>query len=150
MEKVNLKNQARLKIKNNRKNLRNQLNALKGLERKSDRLSAILETLPKKIHARMNIEFNYSATFMWVTVRPLYKRFTENDTMLITDWCAGLEKWRFSKNVDSSSGTWNHNLYRRIGYNSYEIEFVTTSNIDGCKLIEKEVTETRKVYEVEC
>ena len=147
---MNLAKDTRKAIRFRRKSLRNEIENLKKMERRTDAIASILETLPKKISTRSDIEISFSSGFIFVQVKPKYKRFTEADTLLIVEWCAKQEKWRFTKDVDSSTGKFQLELFRRGKGFSYYIDFNSTSNIEGCELIEKEVTETRKIYEVKC
>jgi hypothetical protein len=141
---------ARRRIKARRASLRKDLAELKGAERRTDAMARVLETLPKKIKSRANVEINIYGSYVYAIVRPAFERFTDNDTLLITDWCASNSKFEFAKRVNSGSGTWYHELKRWIGYSYYNIEFATISNIDGCELIETETTEVVKRYEVKC
>jgi len=123
---------------------------LKGNERRTDVIANLLDTLPQKIKSRSTIDWYISGHMFYVTVRPAFKRFTENDTILITDWCGRQEKFEFTKEVKSSNGTWNHKLRRWVGWSFYSIEFDTIANVDGCELVEVEETIKQKRFVVKC
>ena len=145
-----LKKAARNLIRAKRNNLRNEMKELRGMERRTDCVSAFLETMPQKVLGRSVIDWSIYGNTIYVSVRPMYKRFTENDTLLVTDWCGSLsEKWRFDKSLNSD-GTWYHEIKRWIGSLYVNVTFETTSNIDGCEIIESEEVTTRKVYRVKC
>lgn len=131
-----------------------ELEQLKNDRRRAAVMASLLETLPKKLRSRVNPKFYFSGTFISATIRPLNgDGFTEHDTLLITDWCAQQDRWKFTKLVNPTTGTWRHELERWTdgkNWARYCIEFETTGNIDGCELIEEEVTETRKRYSVKC
>lgn len=150
MARTELQKVARTLLSEQRKSLRKQMADLKGQERRTDALANLLDTLPQKIKSRSKIDWYISGSMLYVTVRPAFKRFTENDTILITDWCARQEKFDFAKEVSSSTGTWNHKLKRWIGWAYYNIEFDTIANVDGCELVEVEETIKQKRFEVKC
>lgn len=159
MERTEFQKQARLRAKKERASLRKQMEELKGVERRTDALGSFLETLPAKIKNRCEFSLNFYGTYFYVNVKPKYwpslpknkQGFTENDTLLITSWCASLnERWQFAKRVNSCEGTWYHEVYKYVGDSRYEITFNTTSNIDGCELVEVTETVEQKRFEVKC
>ena len=145
-----LAKETRKMIKYRRSSLRDELQSLKKMERRTDAVCNILDTLPKKIQGRSVVSISFSGSCIFVEVNPKFKRFTEADTLLIVEWCAKQEKFRFTKDVNSSNGKFQLELRRYWRGFTYYIDFNSTSNIEGCELIEKEVTETRKIYEVKC
>lgn len=159
MERTEFMKAARAEARRKRQNLRNELNEMKGLERRTDALGRFIETMPNKIKRRADMSLSVYGTYCYVTVRPKHwpslpkskQGFTENDTLLITEWCAGLgERWNFRKSVNGSEGTWRHEVRKWIGNNLYEITFDTTSNIDGCELVEVTETVEQTRFEVKC
>ena len=150
---MNAKELAENYVAKRREQLEKELNEMNEVSRRVKGLAGIINTLPKKVLNGCNLRFYGYGRYTSVDVRPKYnERFTEHDTILITEWCVSQDKWEFKKEPDGIGG-FKHCL-SRIGcgyrYGRYEIEFDSIDNVDGCELIE--VTETREVttYKVKC
>jgi len=128
---------------------------IRNAEPRMKALDKLLRTLPKKIQNRCTVSLYGHGSYISADIRPKWK-FTDHDTILITQWCAEQEKFEFSKDVSSYDGDMSLELYRRVWSRhydrraSYTIKFHATANVDGCKLVEKVVTREVKTYEIQC
>lgn len=156
MENENLRIQeaAEKHLSARREQLQKELDEIKGSEKRTRYLAGMLESLPQKIKGRCEISFSGCwGKYAYANISPKFgKKFTEHDTLLITDWCATREKWEFKKEASACKGYWYHKLSRWTpDYEAYyEVIFNTISNIDGCELEEVEETRIVKTFKVKC
>ena len=150
---VNLVAQASERMNRDHNSLLDQIKELETRKRRTEALARILQSsLPKKVLNRCSVEFEGWSNYVYAVIKPKFgEHFTEHDTLLITDFCANMDKWNFDKVLNSTSGTFRHELNRRIKYScNYGIEFRTIENLDGCEVVEETEMQEVKRFKVKC